>query len=304
MMRRRTLLITVIAVFLGIAAVSAFAVAMYSTMVNQGEGALMAMSSEERLFADSTLSLLRPGMDYQDVISVLGPPDRPNPLRPSWIGPGGVPWSQVMVYFDAAGVRKLRWLKFGSFLYEPSSAQRGWQTSRQPAGALPPGSDSEAHAFQVADGPLEFEFPPGWSESTRQHPFDLQCESRDRQMSTGVFVYSPDYLDEDEEPRDLLDWQVDDFMSKHDNLRIVQSERVDSLEGKTLTSVVYTEDKGRLHYYYRFSLVEFVDHPELIPVTLQVAITGDWSEARSTLEAITESARIGSPTSVDSGNAH
>jgi hypothetical protein len=155
-----------------------------------------------------------------------------------------------------------------------------------------PANESNSQYFTVANGPVEFTFPAGWYENKQEHPFDLQCFSRHQRMNTGVFLFAKEDLGEDVVARDLLERQVQDLASKRRNFKMVEEEQVVQLEGKTLTTVVYSGEKGSSRDYYRFTLIEFAENPARIPIVLQVSIPSYWGENKPVLEAITASARI------------
>ena len=111
-------------------------------------------------------------------------------------------------------------------------------------------------------------------------------------MNTGVFLFTKEDLAEDVVPRELLERQVQDLGSKRKNFKVVEEEQVVQLEGKTLTTIVYSGEKGSSRDYYRFTLIEFAGNPALIPIVLQVSIPSDWDKNEPVLEAITASARI------------
>lgn len=146
--------------------------------------------------------------------------------------------------------------------------------------------------FTTANGPVEFEFPGDWHENEKVHPFDLQCLSRHERMNTGVFLFAKQDLAADLAPRELLERQVEDMRSKREGFEVVEEERVIQQQGKTITTVVYSGEKGSLRDYYKFSLIEFAEHPDLLPIVLQVSIPSYWDENKPVLEAIIASARV------------
>jgi hypothetical protein len=152
--------------------------------------------------------------------------------------------------------------------------------------------ESGSQYFAVANGPVEFRFPAGWYKNKKEHPFDLQCFSRHQRMNTGVFLFTQEDLAEDFVPRELLERQVQDLGAKRRNFKVVEKEQVVQREGKTLTTVVYSGEKGWSRDYYRFTLIEFTENSTLIPIVLQVSIPSYWGENKPVLEAITASARI------------
>jgi hypothetical protein len=154
--------------------------------------------------------------------------------------------------------------------------------------------DSKSLYLGTANGPVEFEFPAGWYENPDDHPFDLQCFSKFQRTNTGVFLFTPEDLGEEFQPRGILADQIEDMASKRSSWEVVEKEKVVSSPGMTLTTVVFAGEKGSKRYYYRFTLIEFDQNPGLVPVVLQVALPSYWSEIKPVLEAITASARVSS----------
>jgi hypothetical protein len=58
-------------------------------------------------------------MSYEQVVTILGKPDREAVgIRPTWRVQGN-PVNQIAVYFKANGVFNVRWISMGRFVYEP-----------------------------------------------------------------------------------------------------------------------------------------------------------------------------------------
>ena len=146
--------------------------------------------------------------------------------------------------------------------------------------------------LSAANGPVEFKFPTGWFKNEESNPYDLQVLSEHQRMNTGVFLYGAEDLTEEHDPIDLLEQQIDDLDSKRKNFKEVEEEKVVRLEGKTLTTVVYSGEEGSSRHFYKFTLVEFTANPELMVVLLQVSIPSYWATNKSVLEAIAASGRI------------
>ena len=93
----------------------------YRTVSTTGDAAVAAMDNAERAF-HAKLERLTGDMTLEEVVTILGPPDRSGAtLRPTWRGPGGSPFNQVAIYFHLNGkVRKIRWMKIGHFVWEDS----------------------------------------------------------------------------------------------------------------------------------------------------------------------------------------
>jgi hypothetical protein len=146
--------------------------------------------------------------------------------------------------------------------------------------------------FATANGLVELQFPAGWHKSGEDNPYDLQCFSKYQRMTTGVFLYTREDLAEDFTSQDLFIEQIDDLRSKRKNFIILEEKETIELQKKTLTTIVYSGEKGASRYYYRFTMVEFPDNPEILLVVLQVAIPSYWNKHKPILEEITKSARI------------
>ncbi|MBN2340417.1 MAG: hypothetical protein JXX29_00555 [Deltaproteobacteria bacterium] len=146
--------------------------------------------------------------------------------------------------------------------------------------------------YKTKDMAATLQFPKGWYENTDEHPYELQCHSELRNMTTGVFVYQMVDLSNDYTPRKLLDYQINDLMSKRKNTGVVEKETTFKDEGKTITQVVYSGDKGVSKHYYVFSLIEF-GKPELpVLVTIQVAVPSQWKKSKDVLVDIIRSAKL------------
>lgn len=167
-----------------------------------------------------------------------------------------------------------------------------------------PAEAAGSQYFAAANGPVEFAFPADWYENQEEHPFDLQCLAKHERMNTGVFLFAKENLAQDVAPRVYLERQIEDLQSKRSNFTVVEKEQVIQLAGKRLTTVVYAGEKGSSRDYYRLTLIEFAENPELIPVVLQVSIPSYWRENKPVLESITASARIRSADPRVKGASH
>ncbi|MFC1852961.1 hypothetical protein ACFL27_22410 [candidate division CSSED10-310 bacterium] len=146
--------------------------------------------------------------------------------------------------------------------------------------------------FATANGSVEFQFPAGWFKSKEDNPYDLQCFSKHERMTTGVFLFAKEDLAEDFTARELFEKQIGDLKSKRKNFKVLEEEQKVLLEKKTLTTIVFSGEKGSSKYYYKFTLVEFAENPEMSLVVLQVAIPSYWTKHKPILEEITKSGRV------------
>ena len=146
--------------------------------------------------------------------------------------------------------------------------------------------------FSTVNGPVEFQFPPGWFMNQDEHPFDLQCLSKFEEMTTGVFLFHKQDLAEDFTADRLLELQIDDLRSKRDNFEVLEPTQTNATGDKKLTYAVFSGEKGAIRGHYRFTLIEFIANPELVLIALQTAIPSQWDKHKPILEAITQSARV------------
>ena len=146
--------------------------------------------------------------------------------------------------------------------------------------------------FASADGLVEFQFPRGWHENEKDNPYDLQFHSRFERMTTAVFVYKKEDLATDSTPQGLLQSQIEDLRLKRENFVVLEQQMVVNHDEKTLTTVVYSGDKSASNYFYKFTLIEFSENPEILVVVLQVSIPSYWAKHKPILEEIVKSARI------------
>lgn len=143
-----------------------------------------------------------------------------------------------------------------------------------------------------ANGSLEIEFPKGWSENEKENPFDIQYFDNRQRMNTGVFLYKSEDLAADATPQGTLEFHINDLQSKREKFTILEPEQTESLEGKKLTTAIYSGERNASKNYYKFTLVEFDEDPDQYLVILQVALPSTWRTSKPTLEEITRSAQL------------
>jgi len=145
--------------------------------------------------------------------------------------------------------------------------------------------------FLTDDGRLEVLFPAGWFQNTKDNPYNLQCFSKDRLMTSGVFVYLKEDMAEGmNTPRSIFDFQVQDLRSKRKNFKIQEKEKSYTVDNKTITTAVYAGEKNKSRFYYKFSLIEFKENPDRIVVVAQVSFPSEWAENKPILKGIIDSA--------------
>lgn len=152
--------------------------------------------------------------------------------------------------------------------------------------------EGEEQVFTTSYDSVEFIFPEGWFKNPKEHPYDLQCFSKDERMTTGVFQFARIDFSEDFDPKELLTLQVDDMKSLRKNFKPVEINQPVRGDNKTLTTVMYSGEKGISKYYYRFTYIQFDENPDIHLVVLQVALPSNWLDDEPILDKITRSARI------------
>lgn len=159
-------------------------------------------------------------------------------------------------------------------------------------GCTPRSAVNEGRYFSTANGVVELKFPAGWQENKEKHPYDLQCESRDQRMNTGVFVYPRSDFAKDLDRPKVLEQQIDDLRSKRQNFQLLEQLLTEEVGDKVITSVVYSGERDSFKYNYRFSLIEFKGRNDYILVLIQVGQPSEWSNQNPILEEIARSARV------------
>jgi len=152
---------------------------------------------------------------------------------------------------------------------------------------------SNASKFiSTSDGMVELSFPAGWHKNPKKHPYDLQCLSKESEMNTGVFQFSTKDLARDTTGKTILGFQIEDLRSKRQNFEIEEPEEIIKLENKVLTTILFSGEKDKSRYFYKYTLVEFNDNSEIFIVVLQVAVPSLWVKVKPILNEIIKSARI------------
>jgi len=154
-----------------------------------------------------------------------------------------------------------------------------------------PAATPEGRFVGVGDGAVEVRFPPDWRENKEEHPFELQWFSGDESMTTGVFEWARSDLAEGVDGEKLLHLQIEDMRGKRTNFKVVAARETEELEGKRLSTLVYSGEKALSKFHYRFTLVELREHPDVILVVLQTSIPSHWGKDEPVLKAITASIR-------------
>jgi hypothetical protein len=143
----------------------------------------------------------------------------------------------------------------------------------------------------VGTSAVELSFPEGWQANGERHPFDLQWLAVDGSLTTGAFHWSRSDLAADLDGERLLQLQVEDMRGKRKDFKELAPRSTQERDGRRLTTLVYTGEKEQGRHVYRFTLVEFLDHPDDIVVVLQTSRPSQWARDEAALAAITGSVR-------------
>jgi len=113
--RKRALII--IPCILAVIAIVAVGSVAYSTFAYTGSKALARISTDEKGHLEK-FNQLAIGMDYDQVVEIMGTPDRDAlGLRPTW-KVNGSDLNQIAIYMYDGKVGKVRWLHIGRFVLE------------------------------------------------------------------------------------------------------------------------------------------------------------------------------------------
>ncbi len=92
-------------------------------------------------------------------------------------------------------------------------------------------------------------------EYIEQGPYDLYCKSDDAYM--GVFVYNVKDIASGSTKKDILDWQVEDLMSKRENPTKYGELKEIRYMDKIIYQKIYTADKDDMKHIYFFNIIDF-----------------------------------------------
>ena len=91
----------------------------------------------------------------------------------------------------------------------------------------------------------------------------------------------------------MMNLQVEDLAGKRREWKVVEPTNTYSANGINVATCVYSGVKdGGSTNYYKFSAIEFPEHPETVATTLQVAFPDKWDKAKPVLEGLVNSLRI------------
>ena len=144
---------------------------------------------------------------------------------------------------------------------------------------------------RTKSGRVELRVPAGWTRDA-ESPFDLQVFSKRRLAMAGFFEFHRADLAESVTPHDLLAAQVKDLGAKREGFRAIAPEERREEGDRTFTSALHAGTHEGAEYRYRYTLVEFRDHPELFLVVLQVAAPENYPKAQPVFDAVLRSAAV------------
>ncbi|AFY38222.1 hypothetical protein Lepto7376_1905 [[Leptolyngbya] sp. PCC 7376] len=165
---------------------------------------------------------------------------------------------------------------------EPNDANAAEQQEKKPPA-------KNIITVAIPESAVNVDFPKGWYENPDEYPYDLQYFSKNQRMNTGVFLYDTGDFAAEIDADAILALQIEDLESKRDNFEEIQAVTKTELDDKTVTTAVFSGEKDSSRFYYKFAVIEFIENPDQLAVTLQVAIPSEWDKSKPVLEAITES---------------
>ncbi|OKH17613.1 hypothetical protein [[Limnothrix rosea] IAM M-220] len=174
---------------------------------------------------------------------------------------------------------------------DTAPTEAGGENATAQQGA-PKAPAKDTQTVVITDSAVSLNFPKGWYENPDEYPYDVQYFSNNQRMNTGVFLYNTNDFASAIDAEAILELQVEDLSSKRENFTEIQPLTTTDLPDKIVTTTVFSGEKDTSAFYYKFTVVEFKDNPELLAVTLQVAFPSEWDKSRPILEEITQSLAI------------
>ena len=151
-------------------------------------------------------------------------------------------------------------------------------------------TETDSNKLVFATNKLEFSFPNDWKLNDKENPFDLQCFSRFKDFTTGVYVYDKMDIAEGGSAEDKLDYHIDNIQSIRENFKLIEVTKDIDTGDKRIKTIVYSGEKDSEKNYYVFSLVEFKEF-EKFAVILQTCVPSNFEKNKSTLDEIVSSCR-------------
>ncbi len=151
--------------------------------------------------------------------------------------------------------------------------------------------EEEGQAIPLAEGQLQISVPNGWLLNEDENPFDVQYIAPRQDMNTGVFVYNLGELDGSMTAQEVFDFHVEDLKSKRNNFTPIYTQKTETHQGKTITASAFSGEKDGQEDYYKFTLLEFSDNPDVLLVLLQVSLPEAWGTSDPIFLDIARSAK-------------
>lgn len=176
----------------------------------------------------------------------------------------------------------------------------GCSPAKRPGQAKAPAQEEmETAAAETAvstDKSLIMTIPEGWEAYEDPDPYDLRLKSS--KGYTGVFVYDDGDFDEGTEAGEVLDYQIQDLMSRREEVAVYRDLETETLEGRVITRITYTGTKDLTENIYHFSLVDF-ESEDKFAVIIQSSLPEEFEENLEELNTMVESAKLtGEPDTV------
>ncbi|MEM9246058.1 MAG: hypothetical protein AAGA67_10005 [Cyanobacteria bacterium P01_F01_bin.153] len=151
--------------------------------------------------------------------------------------------------------------------------------------------EEKGQAIPLAEGQLQISVPDGWLLNEDENPFDVQYIAPRQDMNTGVFVYKLEELDDSMTAQEVLNFHVEDLQSKRDNFTPIYLQKTETHQGKTITASAFSGEKDGQEDYYKFTLLEFSDNPNVLLILLQVSLPEVWGTSDPIFINIARSAK-------------
>tara|TARA_B110000483_G_scaffold30040_1_gene36477 strand:+ start:1449 stop:2114 length:666 start_codon:yes stop_codon:yes gene_type:complete len=135
--------------------------------------------------------------------------------------------------------------------------------------------------------------PEGWtSNNSKKSPYDLQLLSANKELGSGFFVYSLSDFGRPVTGMEILTLQVNDMKSKREQFTPLEALRTEQFGEKVVTSITFSGLKNKVKNHYRFAMVRYPSHPEIMVVVLQTSTPKQWTTKRRSLEDIVLSTEL------------
>lgn len=141
------------------------------------------------------------------------------------------------------------------------------------------------------NGKMQIKVPKGWEDVEDKSEYDIRILNDDIGYN-GMFVYTKEDVNEGTTPLNVLELQVEDLMSKREKVEKVEDIKTTEVDGKKISTALYSAEKDGSKNMYYFNLIEFTNNKDIFAVSIQTFLPEDLKKGRIEVDKIIQSAEL------------